>query len=354
MIKPVSILDIYNVPAVLDPEADIPDLFEEFIKQAWFLHPFNPPNVTVITESRTFEYTQLGWLFATIGNDNTLRKVSSSEGDETFSVTAGNEPDPNTFGVPDDPTLYRTETTTTVGINSDRVIVRRIKDDGDIEVVSDNITSKTPPDQEGDITNVTTTVTFSRTSYFSSTTTTFSESGPVTTTLEIILSEPDTEADAFDRFENTSDCPEGVIGTNPDSTFARTGSARHQITKVKVKYGFKLTNLILKQKYTLKYSVAELIELPSGIEVNIVEDEEETITAPSSRTADEEGDFSYLVEKLYEITPENEEENGENCGQGPQDGIPELELPNELSKVYFVTNFVIYPDWARIIDVPQS
>lgn len=350
MIRPVGIVDLYNVPAELDEEAEFPDLYEFPSKKAWFLHPFSPPSMNLITESRTVSYSFLGWFFSTRGSSPILRRVSTSEADSTFTLS--NPPDPNVFGIPDEPVFYRTETQITNSPTADTLRVRYINDQGQIETITDITTPKqyTPP--QGQSTSVDVTENYSRSHYFRSVTTNYSEGGSTTNTISITLSDPDSIEDALER----SGCPDGVIGTSTESFSSRFGSVNQSITIVGVKFGFKLFDLIPNKNYTLKYSFVGVRSTSEGADFEIIEEPFEYSVVAPERSINSEGGYTFLVDHLFNISPHEEEEE-EGCGQGPELGEPQLEIPTpdiNDDLLIWVTNFVIYPAWSRIVDVPES
>lgn len=199
-----------------------------------------------------------------------------------------------------------------------------------------------------------------------------SNSSSGTTTLSV----PDTEEAAIARSEH----PEGEEGTAIVSDYPyRTGRT---INRTQASVAFLCRYLYPGHRYVIQYDIeekkykdpaeaadeaaqkedmtseesaaydAEIAErdAEAGIGVwKVLRSEKKTFTAPK-REEDEDGNWSYLVEHIEGGSEEEEEDEDGNTTTKIRANI---ELPFQEGRAYSVGNVVIYPEYARILDVPE-
>lgn len=147
--------------------------------------------------------------------------------------------------------------------------------------------------------------------------------------------------------------PEDVEGTDSSSEWSRNG---RNIVKQTCKYGFALSGLCPGYDYILQWKIEareqfadwdyehENTEWEPNKDWYLYEEKQVVITAPTTREPDESGDYSYLVD-VYLANEDPEEESGAE---------PSIDMPHSQYRSYRLADVVIYPAWARILDIPNE
>lgn len=196
-------------------------------------------------------------------------------------------------------------------------------------------------------------------------------------TVSFSLSNPDTEEAAIAR----SDHPDGQEGTYTQSDYPyRTG---REISYTKAKVAFYCRHLYPEHRYVLQYDIEEYIhkdpadaareakekedmdadaaaaydeeiaELDAEAGIGVwkkFKTEKQKFTAPE-RKKDEDGNYPYLVDHIVGGTKEEKEDEDGNTTTKIKANI---ELPFEKGKAYRTANVIVYPEYARILDVPEE